>query len=502
MNGSFLETTSDFYTQTCHLKKLLERCVTSDADWLGRLSEDEFVQGVVRASHLKRLEERWIADPHFKTQAAICLDRALSDYGLTLDFVDRQYLNPSSANCSDSLSQTPTATDFRMLLHQRWCQVNHTVNDLTQPFKAWRERQMARCDGQLKKYNAEGLIHAPIAFELSQGCSVGCWFCAVSAGRLKDVFRYTKDNSHLWCSVLEAVKDVIGPAAGSGLCYWATDPLDNPDYEKLCCDFHSILGMFPQTTTAQPLKDPARTRALLQLSLDKMSSLNRFSILSLKMLDRLHAEFSAEELALVDLVLQNKEGTGVVKFEAGRVRDRLKLEKVPTNRLTSGTSACVSGFLINMIERRVKLISPCPASDDWPHGYMIFSEDVFTDGLHLRQVFEHMIADHMSPTLNADDQLRFRSDLTYTSLPERHGVRLTSAYQSHTFKGDAALAQLCEMIGGGDKKANELRFLLEICGIPEVQTSLLLQRLFEQGLLANSSVNPSKSTLQIKFSRN
>ncbi len=485
MNGSCVMPAADFYTQTCQLRKLLARWVNSEADWFGRLSEDEFVQGVVRASHLKRLEERWTADPHFKTQAAICLDQALTDYGLTLDFVDRQNLIPPSANCPDTGDQSPTAADFRVLLHRRWFQVNQTVNDLTQPqFKAWRERQMARCDGQLKKYNAEGLIHAPIAFELSQGCSVGCWFCAVSAGRLKDVFRYTEDNAHLWCSVLEVIKEVIGPAAGTGLCYWATDPLDNPDYEKLCCDFHSILGMFPQTTTAQPLKDPTRTRALLQLSLDKMSPLNRFSILSLKMLDRLHAEFSAEELALVDLVLQNKEGTGVVKFEAGRVRDRLKLDKVPTNRLTSGTSACVSGFLINMIERRVKLISPCPASDDWPHGYMIFSEDVFTDVLQLKQVLERMIAEHMPLTLHDDDRLCFRSDLTVASLPEHDGVRLSSAYQSQTFKGDAALAQLCVMIVDGDKTASELRFVLEICGIPEVQTNRLLLWLFERGLLA------------------
>ena len=80
MNGSCLMPAADFVAQTCQLRKLLERWVTSEADWFGRLSEDEFVQGVVRASHLKRLEERWTADPQFKTQAAICLDQALTDF--------------------------------------------------------------------------------------------------------------------------------------------------------------------------------------------------------------------------------------------------------------------------------------------------------------------------------------------------------------------------------------------------------------------------------------
>jgi len=35
-------------------------------------------------------------------------------------------------------------------------------------------------------------------------------------------------------------------AAGRGFCYWGTDPMDNPDYEKFCLDFHEVLGIFPK----------------------------------------------------------------------------------------------------------------------------------------------------------------------------------------------------------------------------------------------------------------
>lgn len=469
--------------QTRQLRNLLNTWSTPEFGWLDRLSEAEFARGVSRAAHLKRLEERWTADPAFKAQAAVSLEQAMLTYDLTLDSFDR----PDSNQLADL---PPTAADFRRLLHQRWNQVDQTLNLMTEPrFKAWRERQMARCAGQLKKFNHQSLIHAPVAFELSQGCSVGCWFCAMSAGRLEAVWAYTPANASLWRDVLKVVGETLGPAAGAGACFWATDPLDNPDYEQFCEDFYTILGMFPQTTTAQPLKDPARTRALLRLSLEKGSPLNRFSILSLKMLDRLHAEFSAEELALVDLVLQNKEGTGVVKFEAGRVRDHLKLNKAPTHRLTPGTSACVSGFLLNMVKRRVKLITPSPASDRWPSGYAILAEAGFANAQELKARMEMMIAAHMPSAPHPTDPVQFRPDLTYTPLPDYQGFRLSTAYQSHTFRGDASLAQVGEMIRGGDKTAAELEFLLEICGVPAAQTRRWLQQLFKQGLLADPSLS-------------
>jgi radical SAM family RiPP maturation amino acid epimerase len=303
----------------------------------------------------------------------------------------------------------------------------------------------------------------------------------MSAARLEDIFTYTPANARLWRSVLKVIKKIIGPAAGTGLCYWATDPLDNPDYEKFCCDFHAILGLFPQTTTAQPLKDPARTRALLQLSLDKGNPLNRFSILSLRMLDRLHAEFSAEELALVDLVLQNKEGTGVIKFEAGRVRDRLKQKSAPTNRLMPGTSACVSGFLINMVERRVKLISPCPASDRWPQGYLVFDEDVFTNGRDLKRLLERMIAEHMPLTVNPDRPVRFRPDLSYQARPD--GFQLSTPYARHKIGPEPYLSYLGELIRQGHKTAAEIAQLLEWSNIPSTQTYQTLNLLFRQGVL-------------------
>lgn len=483
MNTQSLAPAGDLYLQAGQLRNLLKPWQTPEFFWFGQMSEAEFAQGVVRAGQLKRLEERWTADPHFKAQAAVCLDQAMANYGLTLDPLDRLRLNqPPTGPANPTLRFAPGASDFRRLIQQRWRQVDQTVAAITQPhFKAWRERQITRCASQLKKSNQAGLVHAPVAFELSRGCSVGCWFCALSAPRLEDVFAYTPTNARLWRDTLKVVKDVIGPAAGGGACFWATDPLDNPDYEKFCGDFQAILGLFPQTTTAQPLKDPARTRALLQLSLEQRNPLNRFSILSLKMLDRLHVEFSAEELVLVDLVLQNKEGTGVIKVEAGRVRDRLKQSTIPNHHSMQGTTACLSGFLINMVERQVKLISPCPASDRWPQGYMVFDEDIFTTGRDLKRLLERMIAKHMPVTVNPDRLIRFRPDLSYQARPD--GFHLSTPYARHKIGPEPYLSYLGALIRQGHKTAAELAQILEWSNIPSAQTYQTLNLLFRQGVL-------------------
>ena len=57
---------------------------------------------------------------------------------------------------------------------------------------------------------------------------------------------------------------IVGDAAGRGLCYYATEPLDNPDYECFLVDFHAEFGRVPQTTTAAATRDIERTRRLLR----------------------------------------------------------------------------------------------------------------------------------------------------------------------------------------------------------------------------------------------
>lgn len=54
------------------------------------------------------------------------------------------------------------------------------------------------------------MIQAPLMFELSEGCSVGCPFCGVAAMKLRGVFRYTEEHVALWQETL------VFPTLGMG----------------------------------------------------------------------------------------------------------------------------------------------------------------------------------------------------------------------------------------------------------------------------------------------
>jgi len=277
------------------------------------------------------------------------------------------------------------------------------------------------------------------------------------------------------------MQEILGFAAGAGFCYWATDPLDNPDYEKFCSDFHKILGVFPQTTTAQPLKDIERTKALLKLSRKKGCLINRFSILSLKILNQVHEKFSAEELLHVNLALQNQESEGG-KAHAGRSRERnLKKGQEDSELPDQGTIACVSGFLFNMVERSVKLISPCNASERWPLGYIVFDEGTFTDASDLKILLERMIDQHMPITVRPTDVVNFRSDLKYESLAD--GFKLSNRVKTFKFRLDPYLRDLGDIIHQGGKTAAEIADIFEARGVKTAYTYHYLNLMLKKAVL-------------------
>ncbi|MEW6282970.1 MAG: radical SAM family RiPP maturation amino acid epimerase, partial [Candidatus Eremiobacterota bacterium] len=312
--------------------------------------------------------------------------------------------------------------------------------------RRWRDRQIARCSWELSRDAAEAIIHAPVAVELCAGCSVGCWFCGVGAAKFREAWPYAP-NVGLWNGVLGGLLDSLGEGAAHGFCYWATDPLDNPDYERFCLDFCRVLGRFPQTTTALALKDPERTRALLRVSQEHGCPINRFSVLSRGQLERVFATFTPEELVQVELVLQNPQSQ-VVKAYAGRARetDRVK----PDDPAESSTIACVSGFLVNMVERTVRLISPCSAGPHWPLGYRVHAQGRFEDAAGFASLLSSMATPHiLRLDLPLEEPVGWRPGIRL-ELDGAGGFRLKSPFQEAHFPaagqpGLEALGQaLCE----------------------------------------------------------
>lgn len=346
---------------------------------------------------------------------------------------------------------------------------------------AWRDRQMRRCSSELGPHKEAGLVHAPVAFELAKGCSVGCWFCAVGAEKFAEHARYSELGG-MWKDVLLAVQEVIGDAARQGFCYWATEPLDNPDYELFCTDFAHTFHRFPQTTTAIASRDPDRTRRLMQLSRELGCELNRFSILSLALLRRILDAFTPEDLVYVELLPLNKEA-GLVKAFAGRARRG----KVPAGQSVApesaaSTIACVSGFLFNMVDLSIRLVTPCNACDRWENGYWVVDQATFRDGEGARREMLRMIDQHMSSHLDVRQPLRFRPDLRWEKGEE--GPSLRSSWVRHRLTHLRGVETIGDLIDQGQRSATEIAVeLQQKAQISMPESMVILGHLFQEGLL-------------------
>lgn len=407
---------------------------------------------------VKRFLERWAADERFRAEVEADPQGAPLRRGIP---VDARELRPLFDPDAEGAPASPLVEAYRAFRQERLehCERVRRESAPAEPrFRAWRARQMARVRTELRPLIHDSIVHPVFAVELSKGCSVGCWFCGVGALRLEDQFLHTPDNARLWRQTLDVLAGFTGPVAARwGFLYWATDPFDNPDYEKFCFDFRDAFGLFPHTTTAQPLRDSERSRAFIRLAEANGCHATRFSILSLGVLDRLHALMSAGELTHVELVLQMK--TSVLKkSSAGRSRERARQQAAREGRdfedSAGDTIACVSGFLLNMVERTVRLVSPCAASDRWPLGYFVHDEGRFEDAGELEALVEAMIERHMPETIRPRDRVRFRRDLAYEPLDG--GFRVSARWGRLTFDGNPFLEELGRIIAAGDRTAEEI----------------------------------------------
>jgi hypothetical protein len=211
------------------------------------------------------------------------------------------------------------------------------------------------------------------------------------------------------------------------------------------------------------------------------------------MLNQVHEEFSAEELACVKLVIQNKESS-IIKANAGRTRERnLKKGEEDSEFPQQGTIACVTGFLFNMVDRSVKLISPCNANDRWPLGYIVYDEGTFDNVDELKILLERMIGEHMPLTVKPNDLISFRRDLKYEGLPD--GFQLSNKLKTFKFHHDSYLRELGEVIHKGGKTAAEIASMFDTCWVSPTHIFHHLNLMFSKGVI-NDEPQPKVSERQ------
>lgn len=443
-------------------------------------------------AQIKRLVELLAADPGLAPalgQTPGQGRRALAGRGLELDAAQ---LSPL---WRDGFNPWPKAHTPLLALWDRWLRSHaahrarlRAIAGLPPALAAWRDRQMARCALELGPF-ANRLDYPVLAFELSKGCSIGCWFCALEAPRLSAVFRRDDRGAKLWRETLAACAEVLGPAAlANAPCYWASEPADNPDYPDLLADLAALAGRPGPTTTAAATGDIGWTRALLAIY-DGRPGL-RFSVLSLEMLAAIHAAFSPLELLLVDCLAQN-EASAIPKSRSGRARRggrwlavRQAAEARLAGRATDPrreTTACLAGFKLNMAEQTIELLSPCAASDRWPRGYRLHAEGSFATaedvGRFIKQTAERLTP--QSPPPGRVIGLGHGVVLRHNA----HDLEFTSAAAKMRLPAEPALARVAGLAAQGKWDAAALLDQAAAAGVGPLEAMAALEALFARGLL-------------------
>ncbi len=392
-----------------------------------------------KLAHIKRFLERFTGDKDFRNDiltgqmeiehgaASIGCDVSIVDFSTLRPFFDPKYADQRTP---ELLPNWPAAHLWNEYIETLTGLRNEMIpaNDtggLNIAFDSWRIRQVNRASADLG-VACNGIVHPVIAFEVSSGCSVGCWFCGVSAERFRGHFSLENGGADEWRNTLIEVKSVLGGAIRSGFLYWATDPLDNPDYLGIVDIFYEETKVYPQTTTAIPLRNLELTRGVVDRWSKGKAYPNRFSILNKKTLLGVHEQFTPEELLSVELVLQNSGNSTNVKTNAGKAIP-IKAVDGPNGTakkgfaIANGTIACVTGFLINIVEKTVRLVSPCMPTSDIPDGYIVFATSRYNDVSELGAVLRKMIAENMAINLNPDALIQFNQNIKYTLGEEGQG---------------------------------------------------------------------------------
>jgi radical SAM family RiPP maturation amino acid epimerase len=368
--------------------------------------------------------------------------------------------------------------DYRRVMEGLRPSIRHAgdTNGVNPEFDRWRKRNMHRCDGELGTAAATAITHPVISFELSDGCSVGCWFCGVSAERFRGNWSYAENQTE-WRGIIAETTAFFGPAAATAFCYWATDPSDNPDYPDFIADLAAETGVLPQTTTAVPLRNTAQTRRVLAMAAEGDALPNRFSVLTRKQLKEIFQTFTPDELLHVELVLQMP-NAGAPKAVSGRARSKAGLHSDLTASMHA-TIACVTGFLVNLPKREIRLVTPVPSSESVPDGFRVLGTAGYQDAGSFGEALRHLARRHIVQGLGPADRLRLNPAARYAAAED--GFAITFGALRHCVTGGVAQA-LGPALASGASRVRDV-YAASAGPLAVLDLSRTLDTLFDAGLL-------------------
>ena len=481
----------------------------------GRKGRQTYIRSV--AAQMKRAFELNVMNDEFRGAVSRDLNAGLRQFDLDIPEVlakitvrpretQREYANLSPMEEEIAREYNKRAADYMSFIYADPDRHGGCAGN----YLAWRRHVMAE-DVIARGGMARMHLHLPFTVELSHGCSVGCWFCGVSAEEFRGHHPATKENLAEWAAMLRVLKRQFGNFAQRGFLYWGTDPMDNPDYETFCDVFADETGRWPATTTALAGADLERTARLIRRGRERNTSCTRFSILSLRIMDRILQRFTPEDLYDVPLSPANKESifgmanAGHALERAQRQPDRMErehrklqvLKEVPavwysgkeqaSVDIVHETICCVAGFLINLVKCSVELICPVKATLANTKGYWVMDAGEYRDAVEFDAVIQRMMDKHMVAALNGDERVTLHPAVEYSGRPaclfkSRRGFRkVYASRRSPGVYGDAA-----SMSDAADRKASDLRAGLIDKGHPEDEVDLALNTLWDDGVLVHS----------------
>ena len=285
-------------------------------------------------------------------------------------------------------------------------------------WNSWRERQIERYQREDPSARGAQITHIPFAFELTNGCSGGCSFCGLSADRLSHKGENSGRSKQIFRSLLKQLHQYCGELAQWGVLYWATDPLDYPQYEAYADSFAEELGQWPSTTTALAETQIERIKAILKSGAIERPWAVRCSMRSSSAYQKLVQKLNDNERALLRLLPQYKQSQSVQAM-AGRTFDP---ERAKQQLEVGGTIACMSGFLISLPRREIQLITPCLAEPLNRNGYRVIASDIREDVAELTNSLDGLMKYLPCPPLSTRTRLTVTIDKSQFSLYESENL--------------------------------------------------------------------------------
>lgn len=438
---------------------------------------------------VKRFVDAWFCDPDFAGRFRDRPASAVESLGIDLDPAELEPLvAPGQVEMlTDPLRQGgepvrgSLAASWRAYAVERYLAVGRERSERSPScpdLANWRWQQMARLKFELAPSSASQIRHIPFAIELTKGCSGRCWFCGISAEPLAGVFERTEENVRLFRGLLDHLRGVFGTAAaGDGILYWGTDPIDHPQYEAFVDDFAEIIGPAPSTVTALAGRNPERAASILETLARYPARSHRFSLLSSKDYRTVTDRFGPDELASVELLPQFRRDLAL-KFDAGRARKRTRRHE-GSSAPRAGTIACLSGLLLDMVGRTIRIVTPCPSSDDRPDGVHESRPIPFGDLEDGIRVIDELLGHLRAPLHTEDVSLHRSQEVRFESTSEpcvarihspHHAIRLRVPVDGDLMESSlplrATISELFDVIeglGGLDpvESLNLLRILLD-----------------------------------------